>query len=649
MPHLSFSLRWCVVLLALVVLCLCSFSADVAAAISARYPAEDTLLKCGHDHVAAEQEKEPLTYVSLRKVDTHSAQAAAPVASAALPQPPVRDAVPLTHRIVDVQDAAAPAAWAPIRIAVFTPDLEDDSRYCTAVGQLRPDYYGNTVECTSTADILTQAKKDVLIHSLLPQAVQAHASRLMVHPVAKGTAIVVNAMGGRYCGSFTVPAAHKTAGVADADFVVYVAAGPTSTAQSVIAWALTCQWFAGEVRHPAVGIIYFNPRHLPETMDETAEELALHGGNAYGASDSLRRAAIHEMLHALGFTFTVFRERGVYATVPSLRGKTNVPVLNGTAVRAAAKAHYGLSDGNLFYGLELEDEGASGTALSHWKRRSSKDELMAAVLNLARYSRLSLAAMEDLGFYKAVYENAEALPYGYGAGIDMFSKACLTAGATNVPSVFCDVKNSFVQVCAADRLRVGRCSVTYYSSPLPSYAQYFTDKPTFGGALRYMDYCPVIQGLSNAMCHTGSLSVIPGSVISASSRCFDATNLVLKATYVSANAICARVHCDNTTRTYEVLVNGAASWLDCGTGGDGYVVSPSASSAGVYASGGAIACPRYEDVCYANPGAFGPKPVVTTTTTTTTTSKPNGASRVVLCLWSMASVLLTVLASTAGL
>ena len=645
MSRLTHSFHQCSVLLCFLCLILLPSTRYVVATLAMHHAGDNALSDCGHDHVAAAQEGLPITYVSLGRVTPSATQAEAADspslgATAALSQPSQ------PHHIVEVQAANSggsdAATWAPIRIAVFTPDLEDDSRYCTAVGQYRPDYSGNSVECTSTADILTDAKKNTLINNLLPEAVKAHAERLMVHPLASDRTIVVNSMRGRYCGAFTVPAAHKTTGVADADFVVYVAAGPTSTPNSFLAWALTCQFYADTARHPAVGVIYFNPRKLPESSDVTADELALHGGDAFAWSDQLRRTATHELLHALGFTSTVFSARGVFATVPSLRGKRNVPVLNGTAVRAVAKSHYGMTDDDLFYGLELEDQGADGTTLSHWKRRSTKDEMMSPVINLARYSALSIAAMEDLGFYKGVYEKAEPMGYGYGAGIDFFDKPCLTDGTSNSPSVFCDTTSSSVHACTTDRLNIGRCYLTYYSSALPSYGQYFTGQPTYGGALPYMDYCPVIQPLSNAVCNSGSMLIIPGSVVSDSSRCFDASSLILKTTYARANAICAQVHCDNTTNTYQVLVNGASSWLSCGAGGDGYRVSPATTSPEVFMAGGTIACPRYDDVCYANPAAFGVLPPITTTTTsTTTTASPNAVLYVAPQVWTLVVLFLT--------
>lgn len=640
-------------LLGILILSLCLLPAATHAAANlhaVHHPAETAVPGCGHDHVAADQDGEPVTYVRLNKV-----AAAAPTAAQGTADPANNtEAVPrLRHRMIEVQAAGSSgsdATWKPIRIAVFTPDLDDDSRYCTAVGQMRPDFYGNTIQCAATADILTDAKKSVLMNFVLPEAVKAHTSRLMVRPLASDTTIAVTSMSGKYCGSFTVPAAHRTTGVADADFVVYVAAGPTSTPTSFIAWALTCQYYPNEVRHPAVGVIYFNPRYLPQSVDETDSEVALYGGDAFGSANGLRRAAIHELTHALGFTYAVFNGRGVFSRVPSLRGKSNVPVLNGTAVRAAAKAHFGLSDSDLFYGLELEDEGPSGTSLSHWKRRTSKDELMAAVLNLARYSTMTMAALEDLGFYKGIYTNAEPLAFGYGAGISAFNEPCLTAGTSNTPSVYCDSTNSAVHACTADRLQVGRCYLTYYSSSLPSYEQYFPSQPAYGGALPYMDYCPVIQGLSNAACNSGSALIIPGSVTASSSRCFDASNLIVKTTYATANAICAQVYCDSATGTYEVLVSGAAAWLSCGTGGAGYSVSPASASSTVFVAGGTIDCPRYEDVCYANPDAFGEKPSPNPLEPAqTTTAKPSGATRVMPQAWVVVGVAVTLFVCTVGL
>jgi hypothetical protein len=55
------------------------------------------------------------------------------------------------------------AAQAPesIRFVVSTADLDDSTKFCSAVGQTRPDMAGGTLVCAQE-NILTQAKKDLL-------------------------------------------------------------------------------------------------------------------------------------------------------------------------------------------------------------------------------------------------------------------------------------------------------------------------------------------------------------------------------------------------------------------------------------------------------------------------------------------------------
>ncbi|KAG5497665.1 hypothetical protein JKF63_03931 [Porcisia hertigi] len=548
---------------------------------------------CGHAQIISKLGEPPLTYVTLRtQVNSNLKRSDAP--AAVKPRATVTASVDSTDR-----------EWAPIRIAVFTPDLEDASKYCTAIGQSRPDFRGSLRLCTE-ADILTEEKKNTLIN-VLPQAVNMHAQRLKVRPLAAHASIVVNSLPGKYCGSFTVPTAHQTTGVSNADFVVYVAAGPTSKSALSLAWACPCQYHpdtATLTRRPAVGVIYFNPRSLPSSMGETQEEIDLYGGNPFSTTDSLRRVAAHELLHALGFTSSVFEERGMLATVPYLRGKINVPVINSSAVRAAAKKKYGIADTETFYGVELEEEGTPEMALSHWKRRTARDELMAPVLGLARYSSLSLAAMEDTGFYKVNLDKAEPVDLGASAGGKLFTEPCLTEGTTNHPTVFCDSHNDSVGSCTADGLSIGWCALLVYPSALPPYAQYFPGQPSLGGSLPYTDYCPLILPYHNTHCGSGSLSAMPGSLTGSDARCFKAYNLLVKSSFKGPDAICARVRCNKVSRTYDVLVSGANSWFSCGAGGTGMTIEPAVLSPEIFVNGGTIGCQPYDVVCYANPDAF---------------------------------------------
>lgn len=136
--------------------------------------------------------------------------------------------------------ASGDGIWKPIRIGVFYEDLKDPSRYCTEVGQVRPNFEGKYVTCKDE-DILTQEKIDILINKMIPQAVQLHADRLMVHPL-KGIP-PHPPMTGSSCGSFTVPQSHYTDGVQTVDYVLYVAAGPMGNDDidsGTAAWAVAC-------------------------------------------------------------------------------------------------------------------------------------------------------------------------------------------------------------------------------------------------------------------------------------------------------------------------------------------------------------------------------------------------------------------------
>lgn len=558
--------------------------------------------RCVHDTIAAAQGLDSLTYVTVKQ-NTHRMEAPTSVTGVSS-----RGGRPAsTYTVVPAGEAVAAAdgedAWRPLRIRAFYEDLLNPSRYCTAVGQQRPDFGGSLVSCSSGHDILTEKKRSILVGTILPNAIGMHMDRLKVVPSPAGSSIVVSGMPGRWCSSFTIPSSHRTSGVSDADFLVYIAAGPTSTPDDFIAWATGCQFFPVSER-PAVGAIYFNPRYLTEELDETAGDIA-SGGNAYSRLDSLIRVAAHELLHALGFSYSAFHRAGMLSTVPSLREKPAVTVINSPAVRNAATRHYGCNEANGFPGMELEDEGAAGTSGSHWKRRNARDELMSPVTTFLRYTALTLAAMEDLGYYKVNYDKAEYMGWGNGVGCAMLTKKCITSSPAavtpTVPSVFCwDETLGGRQYCTRDRLRIGRCFVTTYSSSLPAHMQYFTN-PVLGGGERFMDYCPTVQAYSNTACSDDTVSVVPGSVAGNTARCFDAdpaAPLVVRENVGRPHVVCALVHCNYTTKVYHVWFRGGGeSYVECVPGA---TVEPASTSPGVFQSGGRVRCPSFDEVCSAN-------------------------------------------------
>ncbi|ESS62063.1 surface protease GP63 [Trypanosoma cruzi Dm28c] len=121
--------------------------------------------------------------------------------------------------------------WAPIRIIVSTKDMDDARKYCSTdrsyVKNLLTDYY----ECRGNA--LSFNKRKILIDNVVPAAVKLHADRLLVQPL-EGPLFVPSLATGSVCGRFAVPAEHSSAGVANSDIMLYVAAAPGGV------WALPC-------------------------------------------------------------------------------------------------------------------------------------------------------------------------------------------------------------------------------------------------------------------------------------------------------------------------------------------------------------------------------------------------------------------------
>lgn len=81
-------------------------------------------------------------------------------------------------------------------------------------------------------------------------------------------------------GGVTVPAAHKTTGIANADLLIYVTIRPTAT--TTLAWAVECQEDTTTYQ-PRVGQINVNPTSFASS------------------DDKLVGIMLHEITHILGF------------------------------------------------------------------------------------------------------------------------------------------------------------------------------------------------------------------------------------------------------------------------------------------------------------------------------------------------------------
>lgn len=160
-------------------------------------------------------------------------------------------------------------------------------------------------------------------------------------------------------------------------------------------------------------------------------------------------------------------------------------------------------------GAELEDQGADGTSMTHWEKRLFENEAMTGThTQNSIYSRLTLAVLQDTGWYVANFSVADKLEWGRNLGCDFVKKSCKSwiderRLANQSIRPFCDrVKGDLLEIsCTEDRTSKAVCNMKQYNNPLPATYQNFdsldgvqTDSLAhYGGSVDLADYCPFIQ------------------------------------------------------------------------------------------------------------------------------------------------------------
>ncbi|GET94025.1 major surface protease gp63, putative [Leishmania tarentolae] len=384
-------------------------------------------------------------------------------------------------------------------------------------------------------------------------------------------------MVGNVCGSFKVPQAHKTEGVSNTDFVLYVGSVPSEP--GVLAWGVTCQVFPDS--RPAVGVI-----NIP------AANIASRNNHA------VTRIVAHEMAHALGFTSTSFKSAGILNNRSKIRAKPfKVPVINSSTVVAKAREQYGC---NTLQYLEMEDQGGATASVSHIKMRNAKDELMAPASGAGYYTALTMAIFQDLGFYQADFSKAEVMPWGKDAGCAFLSEKCMEKNITKWPTMFCNNTDRRYE-CPTNRLALGNCVITRMKGELPEYFRYFTDTH-LSGSSALMDYCPLVVGYTNVWCAQRASEVSPSvnafNIFSDAGRCIDGVFKPKRSAWTieSYGGLCANVKCNSCRRTYSVQVRGSTRYVRCTPGRKVELTSVS----NAFEQGGYITCPPYVEVCQGN-------------------------------------------------
>ncbi|XP_036406985.1 leishmanolysin-like peptidase 2 [Megalops cyprinoides] len=335
------------------------------------------------------------------------------------------------------------------------------------------------------------------------------------------------------------------AGIPDTDFVLYLHTQSTDKCgaePSVRAYAAHCQTDAQG--RPLAGVLVMCRDRLR--------------GERYSHQSTVQ-TVIHELFHTLGFSKELFSTWKDCSNSPHIgvgcspRGQvTNtdeagqVRIYTQSVIRAL-QTHLRSSDPQLGGPLENQDGVGSGFS-SHWEARVLQGSIMAAALAdpvMVRIDPVTLAALQDTGWYSVNYNNMQALEWGEGQGA-LFGS--LSTCHDNSSSYFCTGSGSG---CHYLHLHKGECQGDEYLEGCRIY------KPLMNASECWKEENEKMTGREEWS----------GEIHRSDSRCFF-SNLSREnsSSSLSGSVVgrCYRHRCTGLNQ-YQIQVSGSA-WVDCPSG-----------------------------------------------------------------------------------
>eukprot|EP00658_Telonema_sp_P-2_P019552 TRINITY_DN1771_c0_g3_i1.p1 TRINITY_DN1771_c0_g3~~TRINITY_DN1771_c0_g3_i1.p1 ORF type:complete len:804 (+),score=194.04 TRINITY_DN1771_c0_g3_i1:161-2572(+) len=260
---------------------------------------------------------------------------------------------------------------------------------------------------------------------------------------------------------------------------------------------------------------------------------------------------------------------------------------------AAAQTQFGCSS---LSGVELENQGTSGSFGSHWEKRIFGDELMTAVVSgfKSPLSKVTLDFLKDTGFYDiATYTAAYNSTTGdlsagvetnlwlNNAGCDAATTKCINSSYSENSGTAIDNNTWCTQLspttdqdaCTYDGSAKGYCNLGSNSYAASSEYQYFSSTSSYG-AIDFADYCPFVSYSSNRICSDVGDGIAEGSTVAAigqtygsASRCFTSSLWDLSYSPVQTKgAACYSYECIASDLISTTIVKGTQNYvLNCYT------------------------------------------------------------------------------------
>ena len=377
-----------------------------------------------------------------------------------------------------------------------------------------------------------------------------------------------------------VPAEHQSPGLAGVDYVIYIYA-VNEPAKNYIAKGGFCALDGNSLTNPLAGTLGYNAAFYKSM---TAEQEIM--------------TARHEIAHALAFSpslWPYFRQSDgtlypSYTTTVTARGHS-VSLLTFPKMLARAQTAFGCS---AMVGMELENQGTTGTSGSHWEKRlMSNDFMIGTIIIDMLYSDITLALFEDSGWYTVNYDYTTPTTWGHGRGCDFVNQNCITGGVAQFPEwcTAADTNNA----CSSTHTVKASCNFATYTNALTSYYQYFTS-PNDGGQDSYTDYCPYAVPFSDGDCKNRGYAptwyspTAYGEKVCDTCMCFTGTTVRAgRVTSGALRALCYDVTCSDTVATITLGTTKVACPVEGGQ-------LPNISGFTGY-----LNCPKFSELCGTRP------------------------------------------------
>lgn len=341
----------------------------------------------------------------------------------------------------------------------------------------------------------------------------------------------------------------------------------SSMPDTVLAAAGACI-YNSKTSKPYVGLLMINPK-----INFNIKNIDLY----------MKQILLHEITHVLGFTNSLFSKKNLMEKINGLYFITSPKALE------KARKHFNCKS---LTGIQLENQGGEGSAGSHWEAKNMLGDYMIST-NYADsvISDITLALLEDTGFYQVNYYSGGLFKFGKNKGCGFFNNKCINNDETNYTDEFCTDYNE--ETCSNTRTNKGHCYLYRYTS-IPQKYRYFKD-PSVGGFLP-CDYCPVSNVDGNEKksdyfptnCQFGTSNLADyGEKIGKQSFCFKSSLLPSSSKITQkTQAICYEVECD--TKNKEIIIKYDSTQIKCPKEG-----GPKTQNN----FKGVVDCPKYSDIC----------------------------------------------------